>query len=714
VNKGDEFNRMPEDNDKSKIRPLEGTPVNGRVIFERARRLGEAGDLDRAIEMYLEGIRRAPEAVQDGHVELRVLALKRLESGGPGPTTEEVAKRLGQEGTTLDKMLAAEYLLAKDPENLTYGEAMLHAAVAGGYKQAGKWIADLMFLANNGAKKPSVQLYLLLKESYEAIGEINRALATCQRAMKLKPQDTKLAGDFKRLLGRRSASGRIGQPAGDSGAGQELGPEAEGLGGGGNELGGVGDFRDDSRVRQAPESAGGEDQARAMAFFEKGRRAAEVGSFDYAIDMYLEGLHYAPDAVEEGHVPLGEIGLQRRGKGGKKPSIMDRVKRMRGKTPLEQMLNAEYLFTKDPEHIGHAEAMLKAAVAGGFKRTARWIANVIFQTNNAMENPSLETYLLLKDSYRQVGELDKAVAACQRAVRLKPDDKYLADEFKDLSAELTMSKGKYDVNGDFRQSIKDRDTQTRLYAQDKVVKTENYRLAAVEAARKAYAEDKDLPKNIFGLAEALADVETDEAENEAMRVLEAAYKAKSDFGYKQRAGQVRIRQLRRWLRDAKKALEARPGDAQVAAKVEQLSKKLNTTELEHYRLLMENYPTNLQAKYEYAVRLMRNNQYNEAIPLFQEAQNDPRRRIAAMGKTGYCFFMKSWYTDAIDVLTRAMESYEIKDDATAKEIRYNLARAYEEQGDKGKALELYRKIAQVDFSYKDVSERVDKLRGAAN
>jgi len=125
---------------------------------------------------------------------------------------------------------------------------------------------------------------------------------------------------------------------------------------------------------------------------------------------------------------------------------------------------------------------------------------------------------------------------------------------------------------------------------------------------------------------------------------------------------------------------------------------------------VQNYPTNLAAKYEYALRLVRNEQYNEAIPLFQESQKDPRRKIASMNQIGYCFFMKGWLADAIDVFTNAIESHELKDDAAGKELRYNLARAYEEQGDKEKALEIYRKIAQFDFAYKDVSQRVDELR----
>jgi tetratricopeptide (TPR) repeat protein len=460
-----------------------------------------------------------------------------------------------------------------------------------------------------------------------------------------------------------------------------------------------------------PQEDNGQTLAKARAFFENGQKAAEKNNFDYAIEMYIEGLRYAPESLEEGHLPLAEIALQRKGKGGKKPSMLEKVKRLRGKTPLEQMLNAEYLFAKDPQHTPYAEAMLRAAVEGGYKKTAKWIANLIFQTNNASEKPSAQTYILLKNCYAALGEFDKAIAACQRAARLRPEDGQLAEDFKNLSAELTMVKGKYDTEVDFRESIKDRQEQEKLHAQSSVVKTDNYRVSAVEDARKRLVRDPYLPMNIFNLAEALSDLETDKAENEAIELLENAYKTRDDFSYKQRAGQLRIKQLRRKIRETKTALDANPNNGKAKINLEELTLQLNNTELEHYRFCMENYPTDLQAKYEYAVRLARNKRYNEAIPLFQEAQKDPRRKITSMNMMGFCFFMKGWFTDAIDIFTQAIDSYEIKEDAIAKELRYNLARAYEEQGDTEKALEIYRKIAQLDFAYKDVSQRVDKLRG---
>ena len=205
-------------------------------------------------------------------------------------------------------------------------------------------------------------------------------------------------------------------------------------------------------------------------------------------------------------------------------------------------------------------------------------------------------------------------------------------------------------------------------------------------------------------------MENDKDENDAITLLEHSSEAKSDFSFKRRAGQLRIKQLKRKIKQAKAALEANPDDQQAMVDLEKLSEKLQDTELEHYKLCTQNYPTDLRAKFEYAQRMVRNEQYDEAIPLFQEAQKDPRRKIASMNQIGYCFFKKGWLADAIDVYIKALDSYELKDDAVGKNIRYNLALAYEEQGDMQKALEIYRKIAQADFTYKDVRQRVDKLR----
>ena len=116
---------------------------------------------------------------------------------------------------------------------------------------------------------------------------------------------------------------------------------------------------------------------KARAFFERAEEVAATDNFDYAIELYLDGLRHCPDTLEDGHAPLRRLSLIRQGKGGKKSSIIEKVKRLKGKTPLEKMLNAEYLMTKDPDHLPYAEDLLTAAIEGGYLRTAEWMKKYV-------------------------------------------------------------------------------------------------------------------------------------------------------------------------------------------------------------------------------------------------------------------------------------------------------------------------------------------------
>jgi tetratricopeptide (TPR) repeat protein len=644
------------------------------VLFVQARALGEAGDFDQAIQTYIEGLRLLPDHLP-AHTALRGLALQRRQAGGNQPTDQEISAHAhGQ--TPLDDMLNAEYLFAKQPNHLPYAERLLRSAVAGNYRNTAKWIADMLFVANSRCSRPTVKTYKLLKEMYEGIEAYDRAVKAVKYALKLKPQDRQLTEDLRELTHK-------------TGQGQEIKP------------------KEDLPEHRAPIDS---HHDAAALFFAKAEKNAQQGNYDYAIDMFMDGLRKDPDALEDGHLALARIGLRRQAHNGKKPSMMERAKLLYGKTPLDQMLNAEYLYTKDPSHLGYAEAMLKAAVAGGYKRTAGWIANLIFQINNAHEKPSYQTYILLKDSYKALEQYDKAVAACQWALKLRPEKGELADEYKNLSAELTMAKGNYTKDGDFRKALKDARKQEHLYAQDRKVKTEDWRLLAVEEARKAYEANPMLPKNAFELANALDEMETPAYGKEALDILEQAYVEQQNFSFKEKAGQLRIKQMKRHLGHVIDAQANTPDSPELDKQRQDTEDLLATTELEHYKACTKNYPTNRRYAYEYALRLVHSEEFDQAIPLFQESRKDPGKRVLSMNQIGLCFFRKGWMNDAIDVFSQAIKEHELTDDTLGKELRYNLALAHEANGNHGKALDIYRKIAQSDFTYKDVRERVNKLR----
>ena len=453
--------------------------------------------------------------------------------------------------------------------------------------------------------------------------------------------------------------------------------------------------------------------SKARAFFERAEEVASTNNFDYAIELYLDGLHLSPDALEDGHAPLRQLGLIRQGKGGKKPSMVEKVKRLKGKSPLEKMLNAEYLMAKDPDHLPYAESLLTAAVEGGYLRTAEWIAHIIFEAAKASEKSDkvrFGTFILLKDSYLQMQMFTNAVVACQCALEIRPKDDVLKDELRDLSARMTMKKGKYGTAGSFRDSIQDRDAQDKLQSQNNVVKSVDVKKEAVENARKKIRDGRETVTNILDLAGALFSIETKETDEEAFRLLNNSYDKSKDFTFLRRLGEFRIKKLKHQIRLLGEQIQKEPQDESLRKQLQQLQHQLDEVELDHFRKCEENYPTELRFKYEYGRTLIKAKRFDQAIPMFQESQKDPRLKVVSMDKMGLCFLLKGWEDDAVDIFQQALEKCVNKNTAIAKDIRYNLARAYETSGKPDEALELYRKLAQTDFSYKDVGQRIDFLR----
>jgi len=449
---------------------------------------------------------------------------------------------------------------------------------------------------------------------------------------------------------------------------------------------------------------------RAIVFFERARQVADTDNFDYAIEMYIEGLRKAPETLEEGHIALRKVALIRQGKGGKKPSIKARLKLNSGKTPLDKMLNAETLLAKDPDNLTYAEAVLKSAVAGGYARTAEWIAQLLFEANNASEKPSFEAYVLLKDSYSELKMFTRAVKACRAAVDIKPDDEPLRQELRDLSAKMTMQNGKYEQEGNFTKSIKDRKGQLDTYSKQRMVKTVDIQAKTLQEAKQAVLEDPKSSVKILNLSQILFDSETEEGYQKAITILRDAFSRSDDFTFKRREGELIIKKLGLQIRQLQIDHNNNPEDSRIKNDLGLAQNKLLKAQTQHFKGCVDRYPTDTGMKYEYALCLIKNQKFDDAIPLLQDAQRDPRRKLAAMDETGLCFFLKGWYADAIDIFNRAIELCEVKDSSIAKDLRYNLARSFEEDGQTEKSLEIYRKLAQLDFGYKDVRQRVDRLR----
>jgi len=147
------------------------------------------------------------------------------------------------------------------------------------------------------------------------------------------------------------------------------------------------------------------EQAQKMAekFFEHASTVADTHNYDYAIELYIQGLSKNPEAVETGHKPLREISIRRKVAGGKKPGFIETIKRSTGKKdPIEAMLNAEYLLAKDPLNVSYIEALVKNADQAELPETLRWALGVFLELARQKTNPN--QLLSIKDYSEKLGD----------------------------------------------------------------------------------------------------------------------------------------------------------------------------------------------------------------------------------------------------------------------------------------------------------------------
>jgi tetratricopeptide (TPR) repeat protein len=457
-----------------------------------------------------------------------------------------------------------------------------------------------------------------------------------------------------------------------------------------------------------------EDRKKAQRFFEQGRKVADTGNFDYAIEMYLQGLSVDPENTEA-HQQLRDISLKRKASGGKSLGMFEKMKlKKTSKEDKENLLNAEKLLAYDPGDVGTMLALAQAAHRSGFYDTAMWIGKITQEANvTAPKGPEFGIFITLRDIYKSLHAWQEAVDACSWAAKMKPDDMDLQKELKDLGAQLTMHRGKYESGKSFRDSVRDMAGQRKLMVSDSDVRTIDMLQQQILEAEAEYKAEPNEPGKIMKYVEALRKTESMEHENTAIEVLEEAFKRTAQFRFRKAVGEIKIQQLGRMERTMRTALQADPTDADLKKQYQQFMREKTEEELAEYTLWAENYPTETAFRYNAAQRLFLLGRFDEAIPIFQNARQDPKYRIEASTLLGRAFMEAGFPDEAVDTLREASEAYQVKGDQKSIDMTYYYARALEAKGDFAAAIKQYSQVAQWNFNYRDVQVRIKALRAAA-
>jgi tetratricopeptide (TPR) repeat protein len=468
---------------------------------------------------------------------------------------------------------------------------------------------------------------------------------------------------------------------------------------------------DHSRFETSPEN-----KKKAGQWFQRARELGDKRQYDYAVEYYVNGIEYWPDAVEEGLKPLHGCGVARHQSGGAKPGFKDTMKRsMTAKEPMQAFLNALWLFGHDPDNIGFIEGVLKNACRLRADDAGKWAAGVNKKSLENAAKPSskqfqnfVEHIETIGDHAAARGETAFALEAYQLAMdglqiwrRKIPKDHSVDNLLRDLSTKFTITKGKYQTGDSYRDSMSDGDSQMELHDRDRSVQADDRMDQLIASAKLTYDDDPTGAEAIKGYVDMLCRREREDEETMAIGVLVTAYKATDHYRWKLRADTIRMKQLNRQAR-----LLAKAGDAEELKTHRERQLKY---ELGVFKERIETYPTDLRARYEYGVRLFRAGQFDDAIPVLQHARTEPKNRATCGLFLGRCFHRKKLYSQAITTFRETIEALEILDDEVGKELLYRLGVSCQEASQFQDAREAYGQILQMDYNFRDVRARLEGL-----
>ena len=463
---------------------------------------------------------------------------------------------------------------------------------------------------------------------------------------------------------------------------------------------------------------GGFSPEKAKVFFDRARSLHETGSYPYAVTLWLNGLGQDPSSFEgfEGFLESNALIPE----ATRKKEAKEIAKGLQGQGRIGKFQHALLTWGVKQSDMPAALKAAEAASALGLVKQTEILGRTAFNLAAAAK-PKKEVFVKLLDIFADAGVFELALEAGQAAKRLDPADGPLDARLKEMMARAAISKGGFDdtgAPGGFRKNIRDADKQQLLENADAITKTEDVKDRLVTDAEAEYkANPQDLPK-IDAYGRALLERSAKGDELRAMTLFSKAYDDTGQFRYRQRAGEVKVRIMRNRLRRAQRKLEASPDDAELKAKIDAGQGELLKTEVEELKLQVQNYPTDLNLKFELGKRHFILGDYEPAIELFQVAQHDAKHRVAVLNAMGQSFLkLGGWEDAAIDTFRGALGEMPDQNTELGMELRYFLMCSLADKAQAARDLDaaeeadkLAAGIAIQKFNYRDIRDRRARIK----
>jgi tetratricopeptide (TPR) repeat protein len=447
--------------------------------------------------------------------------------------------------------------------------------------------------------------------------------------------------------------------------------------------------------------------------YEKGKFAMHRDNLDYAVSIFQQILKAEPGFFEcrqalraaqlKKHGLSTNVFKKMIGTAGSSPLIAKGQFAMRN-NPQEAMEIAEQMLESDPGSGPGQRLLAEAALALDFKRTAVAALEMV----RKVSPKDKESAMQLANLYPQTGQPEKGEAVYLELRRLYPGDPNIDMAYKNFAANRTMKEKGYEQlesgEGSYRDILRDKGEAEALEQEGRQLKSSDVAANLIRKNEQLLKQDPNnmrLVRTIAGLYSEKKDYET--ALSYYQRILDV--EGAADASLEKEIADTVVRNYDQVIAH----LDPHASDhAEQAAKLEAEKNDFVLTDCQRRA---ENYPSDLQVRFELGVLFFKADKISEAIQEFQRSQNNPQRRVQSLGYLGQCFAKRGMHEMAVRKIQEALKEKLVFDDEK-KEMIYTLGAVYEKMGKTHEAIKQYELIYEVDIGYKDVGPKVESYHAS--
>jgi tetratricopeptide (TPR) repeat protein len=446
---------------------------------------------------------------------------------------------------------------------------------------------------------------------------------------------------------------------------------------------------------------------RVQKQIENSQIALQRGNLDYVLDVTSQVLKVAPGCLPVRRLQrvaqLRQLGSKNKLFAKAFGSVTQAGFLFGGKKdPSKSLENAEKMLASDPTSVPALKLLAEAAQGLDMPETVAFAWEAIHE----LHPTDREALLNFGEACLLAKRPKEALRAADELLKLKPQDGDALALMRKAAIAQTTTAGNWEDKGSFRDKLRDEAASTMLEQSAKIVTSDEMTQKLIDEALVRIQSQPDNLNHYRSVVEGYKKLNKLEDALEYVRKARALPSGAGDSTLGKQETDLKTAIVERRIKELAARAEAAPDDAALAAELAKAKKDFAEIQLIEAKDYAERYPNDYGARFTLGNLYLEAGDYQNAIANFQQAQKNPKVRVAAITGMGKALKARKMFDLAVAQFKTAKSELETMDDLK-KDVIYQLAECYEAMGKKEEAITEYKILYSEDIGYRDVADKIN-------